>query len=639
MLSIPISRRFLEWVAFIGGVFHILILSRAPTWFGFYLPEVQLRAISLSFALVLILLAFNKEEESKASAVPWWNFFLLAGGLFASLYVVFGYNQLLDYSFYARVDNFGLTVSIVLGLILLECLRRRIGVVLPILIVLVISLTVLQPYLPGLLNGPAFSWYRMGYTFYVGHSGIFGLPLGVAARIIIVFLIFSQLLQIAGAGKWFIDISLAVMGRMHGGPAKAAVLSSAFFGSISGSPSSNVATTGSMTIPLMKSIGYSRNFAGAVESVASTGGQILPPVMGAVAFVMADWIGLPYSSIAIASAVPAILIFLVLFYSVHFKARILGVKPLPPESIPKLGLTLKEGWFYLVPLLVLIYLLVVVKLQPELSALISLPFIVGVSYLSADKTNRINFTRFKTAIVSAMGSWLTIVVITASIGMLIGSIEMSGLALKISNFILHLGQGSLILTLLLIGLTSLLLGMGLDSIPLYMTLAILMAPALIELGVPTLAAHLYIVYWGMASFITPPVCVAVFVAVTLSGGTIWKTGWEAFKLGLAMYIVPFSFALNPALILHGSVGDIIFAVTTAIIGGVSLASGLTGFGLTPATPLQRGCAIAGGILLVLPGYVTALIGGILIIIYFILQFNQKRKAEKDTNRPLHALEH
>ena len=424
-------------------------------------------------------------------------------------------------------------------------------------------------------------------------------------------MVFGALMEASGAGRWFLRLALAATGWSYGGPAKAAVVASALFGSISGSPSANVATIGVFTIPLMKQIGYKPAFAGAVEAVASTGGQILPPVMGAIAFVMAEWIRVPYTTIAMAAAVPAALYFVIVFVSVHLQARRSGIEPLRREELPKLGPAFREGWFYLIPIVALIYFLLIEDYPPGMAGVLTFPFVIGASFLSRDRGDWLLPRKLMAACSSAVRGWVTIAAITGFVGIMIGAIELSGIGVKISTMILYLSGGNLIVTLLLVGLASFVMGMGLDSIPVYITLATLTAPALTQLGVSQIAAHLYVVYWGLASFFTPPLCIAVFVSIAISGSKLWETGWQAVRLGVAVFIIPFAFVLDEGLLLHGSVGKIAWAIATAFVGAYCLACALQGFAASPLPPWRRIAIGLGGVLLIGPGLMPPLIGAAL----------------------------
>lgn len=635
----------MAWLSVIIASYHIVVAGRFLSWFDIFIPAQLHRSISLASALVVIFILFRakevqgeeiveKNESAKPDKVPWYDYILIASALMGAGFIVFFYEEGLKYSMYGFLDTKGIILALLLSVPLLEASRRMSGWSFPIIIMFFVLATLFQSYLPGILNGQGYSLDRLLFSSYIGTSGIFGLPLGVASSIIFIFMIFGSLLQLSGAGKWFIDLALAVTGRSRGGPAKAAVVSSALFGMISGSPSGNAATIGVFTIPMMKKVGYTPKFAAAVEATASTGGQILPPVMGAIAFVMAEWIGVPYAEVALAAAIPATLYFLILFISVHFQAHKDGIKPMSRGELPHFWKVFKSGWFYLIPMLALTYFLLIEHYDPEMACIYSLPFLILSSYFSKDRSCWINLVKIKTAFQSAIKSWVGIAAITGAVGIMVGALELSGLGIKFSGFTLDISGGNLLLTLILVGVACLIIGTALDSIPSYIILATLMAPALIDMGVPTIAAHLFVVYWGLASFITPPVALSVFVACGISGSKIWETGWVAMRIGIAAYLVPFAFVLSPGLLLNGSTGEIIWATVTAIIGCTLLTCGTCGFAITDMNPLQRILMAVSGLLFIAPSLYLTLAGLAIAIIVLIWQWGDRSKnAKKSVENP------
>ncbi|MBI4318441.1 MAG: TRAP transporter fused permease subunit [Chloroflexi bacterium] len=620
-------------LAGITGLYEVLIASRALTWLGIYFPRVQHRAISLALVFLIIFLAYSaRGKERERATLAWYDVLLVIAGLIGAGFMAVFYDLALEYSSYGYLDTLGMALALLLIVPLLEAVRRSSSWILPLLIITLMAMTMFQNYLPGLLHGKGFALDRLTYGIYVGTGGIFGLPLGVSTSILIVFLLYASLLQTAGVGEWFMGIALALTGSARGGPAKAAVISSAFFGTISGSPAGNTATTGAFTIPLMIKTGYRPTVAGAVEAVSSTGGQLLPPVMGAVAFVMAEWINVGYADIVKAALIPAVLYYVVVFASVHFEALRHGIRPSPRGDIPAAASVLKEGWFYLIPLGALVYFLIFVRLPPDIAGMFSLPFLIGSSFLSRNRKHWLLPRPIFYGVAAATKSWVGIVVITAAVGMLVGSLELSGLAVRIPGFLLEVSGQNLALTLAFVGLSSLVLGMGLDSIPAYMTLAALAAPTLITLGLSPTTAHLFVVYWGMASFITPPVCIAVFVACGLSGAKVWATGWEAVKLGIAAYVIPFAFAFDQSLLMEGPVDRIVVSGITALAGSIIVAAGLRGYMLRRLGLIQRSAAVAAGFMLIAPSVPLAFSGVGLIAILVAWQLRTPVVAVPDPGR-------
>ncbi len=592
--------QFVTVVAALCGLYELVVASRVLTVFGFFLPAPRHRAISLLFALILIFTLRSPSGDVRAPRLAWYDIIFLACGLLGAGFVALNYEAILDYSSFGFLDVLGMMLTLGLALSLLEASRRLTGWWLPVIIVFFAGITLFQNYLPGALYGKGYSLDRLCYSVYVGSSGIFGTSLGVAVTIIITYIIFGRLLQQAGGGQWFIDIALSVTGWMRGGPAKATVVASCLFGMVSGSPSASVATIGVVSIPMMMSVGYPAKFAGAVESVAGVGGQFMPPVMGAIAFIMAEWLSIPYSKIAIAAFVPALLYYIVLYASIHFEANKLNLQAIPRAELPSFLGCFKKGWYYVLPLAALLYFLIVRDYPPEMAGIFATLVLIAVSFLAKEKEKHLSPKRIWQTLAVGTKSWIITAGVTASVGLLIGSLELSGLGIKFSAFIVSLSQGNLLLTLILVGVGSLILGTGLDSIPCYMTLAVLTAPALIQLGVDPMTAHLFIIYWGLAAHITPPSCTPVFVACGISGGKIWETGWEAVRLGIAVYVVSFAFVYNPALLARGSAVEITLAFVTAAVGSILVAAAIRGFTNQALTLLTRVLAFAGGLLLIGP---------------------------------------
>ena len=618
MRSENVSQRLIEGIAVSAALYHLVVVSRLPTFFGFFIPTALHRAVSLLFALVLAYLMYSIRGKRRLG-ISWFDALLLSMGAAGLGFIILFYQQATDYEAYGFLDFKGMVLAFGLAISVLEALRRLVGWILPVLVILFLLAARYQSFLPGMLFGRGYSWDRLGYAIYVPGEGVFGVPLGVASTIVIVFLMFAGFLQRAGVGEWFSKLALSLAGWTRGGPAKTAVLASAFFGTISGSPSANAATTGAITIPLMKKAGYSPAFAGAVEASASVGGQILPPVMGAIAFVMADFLGIPYAQVAKAALIPAVLYFLIVFMGVDFEAAKRGLRAIPREELPPIWQTLKEGWFFLLPIALLIYLMLVKQYDPDMACIFSLPLLIAVSFISRDREHRLYPRAIYRALIDSVNSWVLLAVLTGAVGMLVAALGLSGLGIKFSRFLVDLSGGNLLAALVMIGLGSLILGMSMDSLPAYITVATLSAPALILMGVPDLAAHLFVVYWGLASHITPPVCITVYVTCGISGAGIWETGRDAVRLAIGKYVLPFSFALNPALLLRGSTDAIVIGVASAFAGAVSVSAGTIGYGLRPLGWFERGLLIIGGIALILPGWRTLIAGLALVGISLALQ--------------------
>jgi TRAP transporter 4TM/12TM fusion protein len=453
---------------------------------------------------------------------------------------------------------------------------------------------------PGLLYAQGSSWQRIASYLYLDSSGLLGVPLSVAASIVVAFIFFGQALYAVGGDKFITELALIAMGRYRGGSAKVSVISSSLFGTVSGSAVANVAVDGAITIPMMKRAGYPAHIAAAIEAVASNGGQIMPPVMGAAAFLMAEFLNIPYGQIALAAAIPALLYYLALFTQVDLEAAKYGLGGLPAAEIPKFRSVMRLGWVFLFPLGFLIYTLMFQNWEAGKAgmATVVLTFIVG----ALQKETRPTFKGILTCIEETGRTLLDIVVITALAGLVIGALQLSGLTFKLSLILVTLSGGNVLLLLALTAFVCILLGMSLPTTVVYITLAVLVGPALTQLGVDPLAAHLFLFYFGMLSLITPPDCLATYTAAAIAHSDFWKTGWTGMRLGIAAYVVPFVFALHPALILKGSLGEILLAVVATSVGTFLLAVGCAGYVFRPLSWTKRGLFVLAGLLLMLPSW-------------------------------------
>jgi len=505
----------------------------------------------------------------------------------------------------------------------LEAGRRTMGWAI-VLVALFFLLNVLfAPYYPGIFNGPPFPWSTAIDIIFLQNNGIYGIPIQVMAFYIILFMYFGAFLTQSKAGDFFISFSLALAGRTAGGPAKVAVISSGLFGTISGSAVANVLGTGSFTIPMMKRIGYPANYAGAVEACASTGGQIMPPVMGATAFLIAEFLGISYWSVCVAAVIPAILYYISVFMMVHFEARKLGLKPMEEKDIPRLKEVLPRG--YTVISLVLMIVLFALGYSVVWACLAGLGSIIAISFIRKD--TRMNSQDFTDALINGSRSALMVATACAVCGIIIGSIFISGVGQRFTYLVLTTSHGHLWLALLLAALAAYILGMGMPPAAVYLTLAILVIPALIKMGIATMASHMFAFYFGAIAAITPPVAMAAFAGAALSGGNPAKTGYIAMRIGIASYIIPFIFAYCPELLFKGSYAEILLAFFTASIGAVSLAAGVEGWLFQRCNFFQRGLLLAAALLLIKPGIITDTIGVVLFGVVCLMQKGWRKGLE------------
>ncbi len=530
-------------------VYELLyVVGAFSTQYFFILGESH-RAISL--ALLIILTFLIKRARTGASGPgPWYDYVLMGAGAFGCFYIA-PTSRVVELQMASPVvEPFELTLGVVTVVVLLEGTRRVAGAVLPALLVGCILYAMLADRLPGLLYGRAHSFSRVMGEVYLSLDGIFGNVMGLWTSILVVFLLFGGFLQASGAGRFFIRLALALTGHLRGGPAKVAIVASGLFGTISGSAATDVATTGVITIPMMKGVGYRPAFAGAVEAVASTGGVVMPPVVGMVAFMVAEFLDVSYLSVCIAAAIPALLYYASLYMLVDLEARRTALVGLPSDEIPALGDTLRTGWLFFMPLLVLVYFLAVRRYPPGLSALYGLVSLFVVTAIRPE-------TRFSRATIlegfeTAARNSLVIAIVCGSVGILISSVVITGAALRAVVLLVEASSGNLLVLLVLAGLASLVMGTGVPAIASYTLLAVTVAPALTELGVPPIGAHLFVLYWGISHVITPPVGGTLYVASSLSGVDIWRQGFHTIRLGIALFVVPFIFSYHPELLMIGT---------------------------------------------------------------------------------------
>ena len=605
-----IIRKLVTFFSVILILIGVLYISNTLELFGIYLTIVPYCALILMLVLVLVFLIYPARGAPGKETLTWYDIILIVMSVCSTGYITFfpgRWTPLLEggtTTYLEQILCFMLVVSVI------EATRRTINLAMALIASFFVIHLLFGSHFPGILLTFNFSLERIASIFLLRAEGIFGVPVIIACTIILAFMLFSAFLQNSEAGRFILDGAFALTGRWKGGPAKAAILGSAALGTMVGSTAANVATTGSITIPLMKKTGYSADFAGGVEAVASNGGQIMPPIMGAVAFLIAELLSMPYWLVCVAAFLPAVLYFLPIFVQVHFEAARLGLRGLSQEELPSMWEVLKKKWFYLIPLFVLIYLLAVVHLPVEhcgLYASLTAMLIILIDWQRKKETRK----GLKDLIIWLIGcletaarALLVPAVACASAGIIIGSLESSGLGYRLSSILVDASGGNLFLLLLLTAIASFILGMGMTSIPCYLVLVILVAPALIQLGVVPIAAHLFVFYWGLVSFITPPVAIAAYVACGISGGRPMRTAFIAMRLGIVKYVVPFLFVYNPSLLLIGPIGKIIIAVITGIIGVTILSIGLEGFFLKRITLLERTLFILGGFLTLAPVHIS-----------------------------------
>jgi len=596
----------IRWIAVAMSLYHLVIaFIGAPEAFFF-------RGTHLLFALVLTFLVFPRFGRAEGKLPSVVDYLLIVASVVTIGYLWVNHKYLYDR--FVFVDDLR-TADLIFGtafiVIVLEATRRVIGLALPITALCFVAYAL---FVARVAPGSVIE------INYLTTEGIFGIPLSVSATYVILFIIFGAFVERSGAGKMFMDFALSLTGHSVGGPAKVAVITSGLFGTISGSAVANVMTTGTFTIPMMMRLGYRPAFAGAVEAVASTGGQIMPPIMGAAAFVMAEFLGVSYLTVAAFALVPALLYYVAVFVAVHFEALRTGMKGLPREECPRLVDVLKERGHLFIPLLIIVGVLVAGYSAPY-AAMFGILSVVPVALMRKSTRKEINLKGIVDALESGARGTLAIAAACACAGIVIGAIAQTGLGLTFTSFVLAVAQNNLIPALILTMIAGIILGMGLPTTPAYIIQVALLVPALVKLGIVLQAAHLFVFYFAILSAITPPVALAVYAACGLSRSSLWDTGWSAVKLGATGYIVPFMFAFAPALLLIGESWRVALAIASATIGVTMLAGSLHNyFYLGNTSRWQRVLLFVGAICLIKPGWATDIAGAAALMIVLIAQW-------------------
>jgi TRAP transporter 4TM/12TM fusion protein len=563
--------KFATLVAVLWTSYTLACLFNLFFYFGLIIYPTANRAIHVALITTLVFLTHPLEKDSDTLA--WFDAVAILFIFVSSGYIVL-YAGTLIFA-WGDATPLQMILGIGLTLCLLEATRRTINWILPLIILIFFFYTAYSNYFPSFLRSTGFSYPRTVGWMYLSAEGIWGTIVGVVADVVSGFVIFGAFLKVSGASDFFIRLAMSVAGKVRGGPAKVAVVASAFMGMVSGSVVANVVTIGSVTIPLMKENGYTKEFAGSVESCSSTAGMFTPPVMGATAFLIAEFLNISYWTVCLAAAIPALIYYIVLFCQVDLEALKLGLSGLPKEKVPSLSATLRGGWQFFVPIGVLLVLLGWLDYSPQRAVMFSIVSLLVVSFFN--KKTRFNSRNLFSAMESSAKGMLSITPLCAAIGIILGSLMLTGAGINLSSGLLSLSGGNTFFLLLLSAIASLILGMGMTAVTCYILTVALMGPALIKLGIEPIAAHMFLFYYGTISFITPPVSVGAYVAAGIAGGNPWQTGLRACLLGSAAFVVPWSFAYHPQLLLIGSIGRILYESALCTLGALFLAPAIVGF--------------------------------------------------------------
>jgi TRAP transporter 4TM/12TM fusion protein len=601
----------------------IVALSTALVLFHFYSTyygqaEVHAhRSTHLAFMVTLTYLFFPLGRRRFSDPIGWpflVDLGFLAIAIGAQVYTLVHLFRFVDPGYAATTGD--VVVGSLLVLAVLEGARRTVGWGITLTAVFFLLQTWQADKFVWILYGPPATWSAMMESFFGKEEGLYGIPTGIMASILILFIIFSAFVATTGVGDFFVRLATALAGRLTGGPAKVSVFSSALLGTISGSGVANVMMDGVFTIPMMKRIGYGATFAAAVEAVASIGGQIMPPIMAAAAFIMSDFVGVPFRQVAAAATIPAILYFLCVFVTVHLEARRLGLRRVPAAEMPRLGDVLRRDGYLLLPIAALIWYLYQ-GFSEEMAALMAVGTTFVVSF--ARRRSALGPVRLLKAFESGARAGVTVAMAVAAAGLVIGCLFLSGIGMKFSYMLMQLSGGQLWLALIYTMFAAFILGLSLPTTAVYLTLAIIIAPGLTQMGVPKMAAHMFIFYMGVTSDLTPPTCLSPFAAAGIAGAPPMATAWRAMRLGAVLFIVPFMFVYSPALLMIGSWPEILFATARAGLGIFCMAAGFQGWLRGPTTPPERILLLAAALLLIVPHVVGDAIGVVLVAGVWIRQ--------------------
>lgn len=599
-------------------VFQFISAAYAP------LQAIPQRSLYLLFVLPLGFLYEAAGCRKKPVTLLWTAAALLSAA--ASFYVLRNWLELQNRTTQLVPADYFFAIAMIV--LLLVITWRTVSPCMSVIAAVFILYAFLGQELPGIFYFPKISLRRFVASVFCGTEGIFGTCLGAAATYVFMFIMFGEFLSKYGAGDYFIHLSEAAFGKVRGSSGKIAIIASALFGMISGSPTANAAATGCLTIPLMQKSGYSSEYSGGLAAAASAGGSITPPVMGTAAFVMAEIIGMSYSKICIAAILPAVLYFLSLFIMVDLHAAKLGLSHGSDISISAKE-TFKEGWHYMAAIVVLFVLLIVLELSPAKSSFFSIVTLLVCDAVKARIENKkVDFSRIYDVVIAASKSAVSIAAVTACAGIIIGCFNATGLNLRLSTMLIEIAGGSKLILLLLAAVGALILGMGLPVTPVYILMAVMIAPALTASGIPKLAAHMFVFYFGAMAPITPPVGTAFYVTAGIAKSAPMKTGFTAWYMALVAFLVPFVWVYEPAFLLIGTVPEIIWTVITCTIGTVALAFGLEGYMLCRVSLPLRVVLIAAAIMMVIPERISTVIGLAVILAVLAVQFTKSRMSAR-----------
>ena len=611
-------KKYVYVLGIIAVLFHFYVLVIHPiSYWRLYLMHIL-------FGMLLVYAIYKPGKKFK-DTVPWYDVLLMLAGIGTVIYCITA-ERGMAYRMGSNPTTADLIAIGIILLLLLEGTRRIYGMILPTVAIVFLLYCHFGQYFSGGLGHSGYSWKKT-ISYMLGYEAVFGSPMNASATMVFLFMVFGAFLTFSGAGPFFIDLAMSLAGSKRGGPAKVAVISSALFGTVSGNSVANVVSTGAFTIPLMKSVGYKPKFAAAVEATASSGGQIMPPILGSAAFIMAELIGAPYSEIMLASIIPALLYFFTVFLMVDIEAAKNNLTGVAKEELPKRKYVL-QNLYMLLPLVVLTIVMTVLNQSAIRAASWGILSCIIVYII---KNRKFSLKEILDAMADGAKSACGMICACGTAGIVVGVLNMTGAGIKFASFVVEVANGHLLVALILTMIASLILGMGLPTSASYIICAAVAAPALIDMGLTAIQAHMFVFYFACISAITPPVAMAAYAGATISGSKPMEVGFTACKLGICAFIVPFMFCYAPTLLWKGAAGDIIVTIITALIGATMLSYGLQRYagcfslplGIIPACIL-----IASALLMIIPGTVTDLIGIAGACVVLIPLFLKKRHMQK-----------
>jgi TRAP transporter 4TM/12TM fusion protein len=573
-------------------VIAVLWVLEIPSEFGLALFPQQMMASVFACALAAMFLTMPARRGASRGSVPWYDIVLAAVGFSVMVYIALHYDRLVTDAPLRTPET--IIIGTIVALFTLEGLRRAAGPALFWLVLAFVVYALFAGKIPGPLQGRSIDFIKLLVYLTFDTNALLGIPMRVGATIVVCFILMGQLLFVSGGGQFFTDFAMAAIGRRRGGAAKIAVVASGLFGTISGTAVSNVASVGALTIPLMIRSGYPAVIAGAIEAVASTGGQLMPPIMGAAAFLMADFLEISYTQVMIAAILPALLYYFAVFVQADLLAARDGIKMVDSE-LPRVGTVMRSGWHFAIPFVVLLYALFRLQDEPEVTAIYACASIAIIGMIRGYGIHRINIRLLIKSFARTGLIVLELFMILAGAGFVIGVINVTGLGYALTLFLSNLAGSNLWLLLVMSAIVCIILGMGMPTIAVYVLLATLVAPGIIQGGVPPLAAHLFIFYLGMMSMITPPIALAAFAAAAISRAGAWETGWAAMRIGWVALIIPFVFVGDPALLMQGDALSIVTAVVASVAGVYCITLGVIGFFSAPLSFTSRAILFIAGI--------------------------------------------